>query len=191
MSVVIAHRTIREIRLLPGYEDKTTEEIEEELIEHVDRISDIYMSGSQQHILWSDLERYALLVIQYNRVFERDVFERAAADLSACETGFDSLSQPWKNAVCAVHTHLYNILLSRSRKGYESGVAKLSDAKNDLSYVEELLQKFTRPSALDEKRFSDRVLSQIWDRLSEEDTDSIAKRMKRIPRIIEALNTKS
>ena len=67
-------------------------------------------------------------------------------------------------------------------------MAKLLDKNNDHSYVEELLDKFLEPSSLDSKRFVDRVLRNIWERLSGENDEFLKKRLKRIHRIIERLN---
>lgn len=190
-DIVVHHRTISEISMCDEYAGKPRTDIQADLIASVEHLLATYSEKDKNHLIWTTLDRYALLVIRENHSMEQDAFECATNDLSLCETGFDVLSEPHRNALSIVHTHLYDVVVSASRSVYDTCMTALTDEKTDLIFIEELLRKFSRPSLLDEKKFCDRVLKHTWDRVSVNKEEFVRKHMNRIPVIIAAIQTAS
>lgn len=183
----IASRIMHDIQLCPGCENQSKDEITAELMERANHIIEVYSRGGGSIMIWDNMDRFALFVVKSNKALEEDLIERALDDLTLCENGFDVLPLKQQNALSAIHAHLYAVMVSTSRSAFTEGVAKITDERNDPEYVLEVLHKFARPSTLDEKAFGDRVVKRIWVRFSGQNEEFIAKRMKRIPKIEDAL----
>lgn len=187
-NLVIPHRTIGEIMMCEEHKNKAEEDIEMELTERINCIMDIY-SSDKNHIIWSDMDRFALLIIRQNHVLEREKFDCATDDLGKCEQNYDVLPQPWKNALHAVDLYLYDMLVSKSKHTFKAHLTKLNSECSDSSYTEELLVKFSKPLELDDNNFIDHLLKQIWDKVASEfRDDALQHRMNRIPTIIKSVH---
>lgn len=179
-DLVIPSQIVFEIKEV--YPEREEKDIIEELTNRVRFISQVYSSGSRHH-MWTDIERFALSIIRNNHVMDEEVYFRAVSDVKLCEIAYDRKDPAWKNALKALDTHLYNVLMTRSKLGYQAKV-KVMMAGSAPETMGGLLTKFAKASELDERTFGDRVLQQIWGRLAREDTTRVMAMMSRIKQII-------